>query len=132
MNRIIKILGYGFLMWLLPFLVSLVIFPIKLSMTPLFESLMPVIISITLISLLILYFRGIETNFLKETVILGISWFLISICIDLILFLPPSPMQMSFTNYMMDIGITYIMIPVIAIGVGYMMTNTNVNIIIKN
>lgn len=124
MNKIIKILGYGFLMWLVPFLVSLVIFPIKLTMPSLFESIMPVVISITLVSLLILYFRDVNSNFFVESLILGVSWFLISICIDLFLFLPPSPMQMSFTNYVMDIGITYLMIPVIAIGMGYIAYKT--------
>jgi hypothetical protein len=49
-----------------------------------------------------------------------VAWFIISIAIDLVLFLPPSPMQMSFMNYMEDIGITYLMIPVITIGLASM------------
>jgi hypothetical protein len=34
--------------------------------------------------------------------------------------MPSSPMQMSFTNYMMDIGLTYLIIPIVTIGMGYM------------
>lgn len=54
---------------------------------------------------------------------IGVLWFIINITIDLILFLPSNPMQMTLTNYMMDIGITYIMIPVITMGMGYMAEN---------
>lgn len=106
-------------MWLVPFLVSLLIYPLKISVTPLFESIMPVVISLTTILLLIFYFRGKNPD-LRECTILGISWFIISIFIDLLLFLPSNPMHMSLTNYMMDIGITYLIIPVISIGMGYM------------
>jgi hypothetical protein len=48
---------------------------------------------------------------------------MLSIIIDLLLFSPPSPMQMSFINYMMDIGITYLIIPVITVGFGYIIQN---------
>ena len=51
---------------------------------------------------------------------IGVVWFLISVMIDLFLFLPPSPMQMSITGYFMDIGITYLIIPIITIGMGYL------------
>ena len=40
MNRVIKIVGFGFLMWLVPFIVSLIIYPLKTSFNPLFESIM--------------------------------------------------------------------------------------------
>jgi len=32
-------------------------------------------------------------------------------------------MQMTLRNYMMDIGITYLMIPIMTIGMGYMAEN---------
>jgi len=44
---------------------------------------------------------------------------IISLVRVLLLFLPPSPMQMGVTNYLMDIGITYLMIPIITIAFGY-------------
>lgn len=122
MIRAFKILGYGFLMWLVPFIISLLIYPLKISFTPLFESIMPVVISFTSVLLLIFYFKGKNPD-LRECTILGISWFLISIFIDLLLFLPSSPMHMGLINYMMDIGITYLIIPIISMGMGYMFDN---------
>jgi hypothetical protein len=103
--------------------VSLLIYPIKEYANPLFESIMPVIITITVVLIAAAYFKSVNENFFKEGVVLGTVWFLLSILFDLLLFIPASPMQMSFTNYMMDIGITYLIIPVITIGSGYIIQN---------
>ena len=123
MNRSARIVIYGFIMWIIPFIVSFVIFPLKNSMNPLFESIMPVVITVVVVTLSYYYLKDIKTNFEIEGVKIGVMWFLISIIIDLILFLPPSPMQMSFTDYMMDIGLTYLIIPAVTIGFGYMIKN---------
>jgi hypothetical protein len=45
--------------------------------------------------------------------------FFISLFIDLLLFLPESQMQMTFIDYMIDIGITYFIILIIPVGFGY-------------
>jgi uncharacterized membrane protein YpjA len=84
---------------------------------------MPIAITIIVITLAYLYLKNIKIDFIREGVIIGVAWFIINIVIDLVLFLPSSPMQMTLTNYMMDIGITYLMIPVMTIGMGYMAEN---------
>jgi hypothetical protein len=112
MNRLIRIVGYGFVMWLIPFIISVIIYPIKISLNPLFETIMPVLITLTFVLLTMSYLKNIKTNFLREGMVIGVSWFLISIIVDLILFLPESPMHMSLANYMMDIGLTYLIIPI--------------------
>ena len=126
MDKTIKILGYGFIIWLVPFIVSILIYPIKAYATPLFESIMPVIITLTVVIFSVVYFRGVNKNFFKEGALIGLVWFLLSIIIDLIFFIPASPMQMSFANYMMDIGITYLIIPVVTIGFGYIIHNKHI------
>jgi hypothetical protein len=127
MNKIMKITGYGFVMWLIPFIISLLIYPIKISLNPLFETIMPVVITLTVVLLTISYLKHIKKNFLRESMVIGVSWFLISIIIDLILFLPASPMHMSLANYMMDIGLTYLIIPFVTVGMGYMVDKYNIN-----
>lgn len=113
---------YGILVWLVPFIVSVVIFPIHDTNRPLFESVMPVAGVTSSLFFLILYFRKVEINFLQEGIRLGIIWFAISIIIDLFMFLPSnSPMNMSLADYISDIGVTYLAIPVITIGVGYLL-----------
>jgi hypothetical protein len=120
MNKYLKIVIFGFVVWLVPFLVSFFIYPLKTAGNPLFETIMPLIITITVVALAYLYLKNVETDLIWEGVIIGVAWFIINIAIDLFLFLPPSPMQMSFVNYMEDIGIAYLIIPVITIGLAYM------------
>lgn len=119
MNKNIKLILVGFLVWLVPFLVSVVIFPLKTSNSSLFEAIMPVVIVLTVVTFSYLYLKDIKGNFVKEGIVTGLVWFIISIVVDLLLFLPPSPMQMSFTGYIMDIGLTYLIIPIITVGLGY-------------
>jgi len=109
---------YGFLVWLLTLLVSMMLFPIKKSSQVLFDSIMPVVLSLFTIIFLNLYFRRCVTNFLKEGVWLGVIWLVINILFDLPMF-SYGPMQMSLQNYMADVGLTYLLLPVITIGAGF-------------
>ena len=121
MNKYFKIGGFGFLIWLIPFLISFLIFPLREDNRALFESIMPVILTIVVIKLTIFYFIKLEKDFLREGIMLGVIWFVISIIIDLIMFLPESEWHMSFSDYMMDIGLTYLIILIIPIGFGYLL-----------
>jgi hypothetical protein len=87
MKSIKLVLLYGFLIWLIPFIVSILIFPIKISSPALFESIMPVVITICVVLFSILYFRKLEAGMLKEGIILGLIWFAISLVIDLLIFM---------------------------------------------
>lgn len=123
MNKYLKIIIFGLLMWLVPFAISFLVFPLKTSMRPLFESIMPLILTIVVVTLSYYYMKNLDTNFVREGILIGIVWCIISIAIDLVMFLPVSPMHMSFADYMMDIGLTYVMIPVITIGMGYLLSS---------
>ena len=120
MKSLKKALLFGFFIWLIPFLVSFLIFPLRTSARPLFESIMPVVLTICVVFFLILYFRKLEDGFLREGIILGVRWLGISLLIDLLLFMW-GPMEMTLADYMMDIGLTYLIIPTITIGAGYIM-----------
>lgn len=122
MKSLKLVIIYGVLVWLVPFVVSVVIFPIHDTNRPLFESIMPVAGTISALFFLILYFKKVSGNFLQEGVWLGIIWLGISLAIDLFMFLPTnSPMKMSLTDYVSDIGVTYLAIPTMTIGVGYLL-----------
>jgi len=80
---------------------------------------MSVLIAVAAIIFSYLYFKDIKINFVMEGIITGIVWFIIAIVIDLVMFMPASPMHMNFTDYMMTIGVKYLIIPVVTIGTGY-------------
>lgn len=119
MNKYVKIALFGVFIWLIPFVFSFVIFELRETNRPLFESIMPVLLTITVMFFSIQYFKKKSDKPLKESLIVGVMWFLINIIIDIMLFIPESPMQMTIADYMMDIGLTYVIILAIPIGIGY-------------
>jgi hypothetical protein len=120
MKKYLKVGLFGFLTWLIPFVVAFLIFPIRTSYRPLFESIMAVVVTITTVLFAVLYFRKLTMGFLRQGILIGIIWFVINIVLDLMLFME-GPMKMSFSDYMMDIGLTYLIIPVVTIGFGYIL-----------
>jgi len=56
-----RMLAYGFLIWLIPFLVSLVIFPLKNTNRGLFESIMPIVLSACVAFFSISYFSELDS-----------------------------------------------------------------------
>ncbi len=119
MNKYLKIFLFGFLIWLIPFVVSIIIFPIHQSNRPLFESIMPVTVTLCVVVSAILYFKKITTDFVREGIVIGVAWLIINLAIDLPLFLLESPMKMSLPDYVADIGLTYLIIPTITVGMGW-------------
>lgn len=112
---------FGFLVWVIPFVVAILIFPIRNNDRPLFESIMPVVVVLCVVAFACLYFQKLQGRLLREGIILGVVWLAISLVLDLILFMPDSPMHMSIIDYLKDIGLTYLMIPTITIGFGYLL-----------
>ena len=120
MNKYLKICLFGFLLWLIPFVVSILIFPLRVSQRPLFESIMPVVIVIWTVFFSIMYLSGLKSDFQKAGSLIGLAWLFISIFLDLLFFLE-GPMKMPLLDYAMDIGATYLMIPFITFGFGYLL-----------
>ena len=60
-----KAIGYGFLVWLTPFILAFIIFPIRESARLLFESIMAVAVSATAVVFGILYLKYVSQNIVK-------------------------------------------------------------------
>ncbi len=110
--------GTGSLDTLIPFVVAFLVFPLRASSRPLFESIMPVTVTITAVFLGVRYFRQVTRDHVREGVLMGLSWLAICILIDAPLMLFGGPMQMSLAEYMGDIGLTYVIIPAVTVGIG--------------
>ena len=109
---------FGFLIWLIPFVVAFVIFPLRESSRPLFESIMPVSVAAATVIFGVLYFRHVTRDHVRQGILIGVIWLAMCLLIDLPLMLLGGPMQMTLWEYVSDIGITYLMIPAITIGMG--------------
>jgi hypothetical protein len=121
MNKYVKIVLFGLVIWLIPFLVGFLFVDQEgnfIISETFFKSIMIVIGSTVGVILAVKYFKGIKANFIKEGIILGIVWLIINWIIDLIMvslgFFP-----MTITKYFTDIGLRVLGIPIFTIGLGY-------------
>ena len=125
MNNNLKVVLFGFLLWLIPFAVSALIFPLRGFDRPLFESIMPVIIVIWTVFFSIIYLTsqnlsGKKGHLLVESAKIGLVWLVMSIVLDLMIFMQ-GPLKMSLWDYTTDVAVIYLMIPAITSGFGYLL-----------
>lgn len=98
MNKNVKMVLFGVLLWLIPFGISLFFYSKEGQLMIdifLFKSIMIVIGSVTGATLLVLYFKRIEKNYLYEGVKVGLVWFALNIILDLVVLVPMSGMSIS-------------------------------------
>jgi hypothetical protein len=103
MKAFYKALLYGVGVWAVTFIAAMLIFPIHETERPLFESIIPVVLTSSAVFFSILYFRKVEVNFFKEGIYLGILWLAVNIIIDMFLF-SWGPMKMTLMDYLKDIS----------------------------
>lgn len=118
MTSVRRAVLFGLLVWLVPFVVAFIIFPLRESSRPLFESIMPVAVASVTVALAVRYMRLVARDHLREGAVIGALWFVMCVLIDAPLMLFGGPMAMSIGEYMGDIGLTYVIIPVITVGIG--------------
>jgi hypothetical protein len=64
------------------------------------------------------YFRRVRVAFTREGVLLGAAFLVCNVVFDLPKFMA-GPMQMPLLQYLKDIGIAYLSMPIISIGFGH-------------
>ena len=115
-----KLFGFGILTWLLPFLVSVPFYSPEGE--PLYDifltkSVLLVFSAALGTALILVYFRGVRARYIREGALLGGVWLAINWALDVAVLLPLSGMDIG--AYMGEIGLRYLMIPIIAVGIGY-------------
>ena len=105
--RRIPALIYGFLVWVLPFLIRFFIFPLQISFPILFDSTSPIIITLFTAVFSILYFKNVHSSYLREGFLIGAIWLVINIVIDFLMFMT-GPLIITTSYYVMEKGIIYL------------------------
>lgn len=124
MKKYLKNILYGFISWLIPFVASLFCYTREGTLVideRLFKSIMIVVGSISGACLLISYFKKIEGRYLREGIIVGLTWLGINILLDLLILVPMS--RMPIADYFAQIGLRYLAIPAMSIAVGAALEN---------
>ncbi len=110
---------YGFLLWILPFLASVLIFPLKKTDPAFFQSSLGVISMTLAVLFTVHYFRKTKGS-LKEGIFLGLIFAVISWFFDFFFFIW-GPIKMPLVAYVKEIGIGYLIYIVIPMGFGYLL-----------
>ena len=124
MNKNIRNILYGFLVWLIPFVSAFFFYSREGGLVIdifLFKTIMIVVGAIIGAFLLVSYFKKINNSYLREGIIVGLAWFSINILLDLLVLVPMS--EMALPDYFAQIGLRYLVMPVMSIMVGAVLSN---------
>jgi len=110
-----KLMLFGFLLWITVFISSFIIFPLRSSNPPFFETLISIFLVLFTVVASYVYFSNSLLS-IKRALHAGITWMIVNIIIDLPLF-SFGPMKKDLADYFTDIGLTYIIIPIITTGI---------------
>ncbi len=123
MNKYLKIIGFGILLWIIPFFAGFPFFDPETGLLiseTFFKTIMIITGSLVSVFLAAKYFQGIKKNYVHEGIVLGFSWLAINWAFDLVMvqigFFP-----MTITAYFTDIGLRYLAMPIYTIGIGYIL-----------
>jgi hypothetical protein len=114
-----RIAGYGIILWLVPFFVSVVLFGVRQSNRALFDSLITVTSIARAVAAWLFFFRNIREAGLVPGLEVGFAWAAISVLIDLPIFL--KVFDMPLPEYAADIALTYLAFPLITTGIAVAM-----------
>jgi len=118
LRNLLLTLGLGVIAWAVPMLAAIAAYPLRESARPLFESIMTVAVVIAAATVGLLYFVRVRGASGRDGLRLGGCAVIVCVLIDSALMLPGGPLQMSFGQYLADIGATYLGMPVITWAMG--------------
>jgi hypothetical protein len=112
----LKRVGYGVILWAIPFAAAIPMLPLQRSEPLVFKAMEVSIAMLTVSLLLYFYFRRIEKQFLREAVLAAATWTIVNWALDVVALLPFT--HQSLTQYFLEIGIEYAASAVLVIAVG--------------
>jgi hypothetical protein len=114
-RRIGRVVGYGFVLWAVPLTAALALTTVRETHRPLFESLMALVLAACAVvqGNRFLSRSGIKSRW--RAVTLGLIWAGMGVSLDLPLF-SWGPMKMTIVAYLRDIGVTYLIYPIVMAG----------------
>jgi hypothetical protein len=120
LKRTARLLLYGALTWLVPFLAAVPFYGPGgdlLVDASLFKSVMVVVGGVMGALLLVLWFDGVHAHHLREGAVVGGVWLAMNWALDLLVLVPLAGMDIA--AYFAQIGLRYLLIPTMAIAIGY-------------
>ena len=116
----LKKIGYGFIVWVVPYVSAIPLLGVMESDPIFFKTLMIVIGGLVGAICAALYFLKVEKDFLKEGIVLGLVWMIVNWLLDFGALLPLS--KMPYGQYFAEIGLRYLVMPAMTVPIGYVLS----------
>ncbi|WP_394747521.1 hypothetical protein [Spongiimicrobium salis] len=116
----LKIVVLGILIWMVPFLFGFLLYSETGELNVdifLFKSIMMINLAIITAFSINVYLGKAALSSLKNSAIVGVLWMLIVLLLDVLILLPRT--TMDSTAYINQIGLRYMIIPIICLSSGY-------------
>ena len=114
-----KTIGYGVVLWAVPYLTSIPLLPLLRSDPEWFHTIMIAEGSIVGAVVTAVYFVSLDRDYLRQGIIAAVTWLAINWLLDFVALLPFN--GMSPVRYFMEIGLRYLAMGAIAVTAGYVM-----------
>ncbi|HEY5600496.1 MAG TPA: hypothetical protein VIK81_00225 [Patescibacteria group bacterium] len=115
-----KAILFGIGAWAFTFIVAMAAFGLRQNERVLFESIMPVALVLSTITASALYLKTVKSRQFYIGFCLGLIFLIVNLVLDSLLF-SWGPMKMLIIDYLKDIGVAYLLIPIIPSGMGYLL-----------
>ncbi len=125
MNFTLKTILYGILVWLVPFIIAIPFYSPDGSLlvdVHFFKTVMILTGGVIGAVILIRLFSEISDQYVRKGWIIGAIWLIINWILDLGILLPLNGMDIP--TYFGEIGLRYLMIPIMSVMAGYIAGNT--------
>ncbi|MBK8846277.1 MAG: hypothetical protein IPO27_06770 [Bacteroidetes bacterium] len=119
---VIRNISLGLISWLIPYCASFLFFKPGGDLLVPYSTFKASIMVIGVVSgcfLLFQFFKVVSHDYVRNGIIVGISWFVINILLDVLFLLPIT--KTTFGEYFMSIGLGYFSIPPISMVIGFLL-----------
>jgi hypothetical protein len=122
MKKIVRLFLLGLITWLVPFVAAFFFMDRNGALSVdifLFKTIMIIVGAITGAFAIAIYFKKVNSGYLKQGIVVGLSWLAMNIVLDLLILIPMS--KMSYPDYFMQIGLRYTVLAIFCILIGYLL-----------
>lgn len=122
MNQTLRTVLLGLLIWAFPFVLGFFFYDATGNLIAdifLFKSVMLLTITFTTVFSIRIATRMTTENFFKQGLIFGLLWLTIPLLLDVLILIPMA--AMTTTEYLFQIGLRYLIIPIITVSTGLLL-----------
>ncbi|HDQ45828.1 MAG TPA: hypothetical protein ENN17_10090 [bacterium] len=116
MKNTVKMWLYGSLIWVIGFAAGCAMWPIHSTHQLLFKSVMIVVMTFVGMIFIRLYFESVPSRYKREGIRIGLVWLFLNLALDLVVLV--GLFKSGLREYLIGVGLRYLMIPILTTGVG--------------